>query len=433
MLLLLGSLVGSAQSIEEYFGVEDNSKNSLFVRLNDIKVIESIDEKFNYQNKLTLFNRNQKIDSLSYDNENVLKLPYTISEESGKIFLCYSNELKGYQKLSIGGKTLELHDLYLDDSLIFIERQYNHAYYSNKVLNSYGSEDPVEVGGQVLYRQNIISRTFELLYDFYKIPEIKDYETWAPVVPYITDVFQVGDSNDKILIETGIFDGGLMSLNYFILNVSSGQVENITRTENFQKITVDPKENLVNHIDFKRLYFEPQIGSYFLMDASDTLAYFTADFSEGTARWEQDAFVINKDYQIVDRALKRDLYEVGFVIEDKKSWYRIRSASDSTLLDFNIQLRYPMEKAFYNIYYDLLLNKESLANVDIHELSILKNFIFAKHNYQFQSSFYQAYFNTFSFYNSKESKKHRRKDVNNLLTEMDKKNLDVILKKIRDL
>ncbi|MDR2065463.1 MAG: YARHG domain-containing protein [Prevotellaceae bacterium] len=80
------------------------------------------------------------------------------------------------------------------------------------------------------------------------------------------------------------------------------------------------------------------------------------------------------------------------------------------------------DKALYDIYHNTLLEKIAIENFDEWELDKLKNMIFAKHGYQFQSEYLQAFYNLFDFYN------HITKtnDVNALLTPEDKKNLELI-------
>lgn len=95
----------------------------------------------------------------------------------------------------------------------------------------------------------------------------------------------------------------------------------------------------------------------------------------------------------------------------------------------------PLERSFYRLYNDQKILKEDLNQFGEYELSILKNFIFAKHNYGFDTDFYQAYFNLFKFYNDEKERNSRTKDVNSLLTKGDKHNLNIItkaLKKVRD-
>jgi hypothetical protein len=82
------------------------------------------------------------------------------------------------------------------------------------------------------------------------------------------------------------------------------------------------------------------------------------------------------------------------------------------------------EKAMYEIYKNIELKALDLQRFDAFDLRILRNMIFAKHNYAFKDKFLQAYFNLYNFYSF--SNANRLTDVNHLLTPEDKKNLELI-------
>jgi hypothetical protein len=105
-------------------------------------------------------------------------------------------------------------------------------------------------------------------------------------------------------------------------------------------------------------------------------------------------------------------YYRSSVIKDKKS-KRVWVACKFTLA---------FDKALYNIYNDTSLSKSDVEKFDKWELNKLRNMIFAKHGYQFQSEYLQAFFNLFDFYNNIK----KTNDVNNLLTPTDRKNLQLI-------
>ena len=85
-----------------------------------------------------------------------------------------------------------------------------------------------------------------------------------------------------------------------------------------------------------------------------------------------------------------------------------------------------LDIAMYKAYNDTLLTNDEIVDFDQYEFGILRNLIFAKHNYDFSTEFYQAYFNLYAFYNDPEMRKSRTKDVNGKLTESDKANLKLI-------
>ena len=85
-----------------------------------------------------------------------------------------------------------------------------------------------------------------------------------------------------------------------------------------------------------------------------------------------------------------------------------------------------LDLAMYKAYNNNTLTNEDLRGFGEYELGILRNLIFAKYNYDFNSEFYQAYFNLYAFYSSPDMRKSRTKDVNGKLTESDKANLELI-------
>jgi hypothetical protein len=99
---------------------------------------------------------------------------------------------------------------------------------------------------------------------------------------------------------------------------------------------------------------------------------------------------------------------------------------------FNVIVPYKFsiaqELAMLKVYYDSLLTQKEVSSFGKYELSVLRNLIFAKHNYKFESEFWQAYFNLFEFCRSDEKRKSRNREVEKLFTGVDRKNLELIKK-----
>ena len=94
---------------------------------------------------------------------------------------------------------------------------------------------------------------------------------------------------------------------------------------------------------------------------------------------------------------------------------------------FNPQLEIQM----YRAYNDTLLSEADIEGLGKYELGILRNLLFAKHNYAFKSEFYQAYFNMYEFYKPffpEEKRTTRKTNVDNELTANDKANIALIRK-----
>jgi len=86
-----------------------------------------------------------------------------------------------------------------------------------------------------------------------------------------------------------------------------------------------------------------------------------------------------------------------------------------------------LDLAMYKAHQNERLTKDDIKGLDLYALGILRNSIFAKYNYAFNSEFYQAYFNLFAFYNHSEKKGKRTKNINDKLTDTDKANVALIL------
>ncbi|MBL6448462.1 YARHG domain-containing protein [Fulvivirga sp. 29W222] len=418
-------------SNEEYYNYLEDSNIHEQIELEDLQISYERDNTYRYKSILYLKSDTTVLDSSAFDNGYV---QFHEAINPGDRFNAWYINKDANQSLNIFilQNKFQSNQISGLDTLYLFEYLYGYNYFVDKYIYVNTEGERCEGHGFKLYRGAFGENGIDMLFDFYQLEEIKSYESWSPYLPLVTKLYSIG-RNNKILVETGIFDGGLTDLNYFILDTRANEVQNITQTSNFQTLVSDPKKHLVNYPHYKHLSFEPKIGNGFIVDCSDTLAYFSSDFHESDARWDQDAFVMDKRYKIIGRVLKRKIGIVGYTFRSNEKFYRVRSNVNGSTGDFDLQLKYPMERAFYNLYYDSLLNRNAVVDLNLNELLILKNFIFAKHNYQFNSPFYQAFFNTFTFYSSKESKKQRRKDVNGLLTEMDKKNLDMIMEKIRDL
>ena len=117
----------------------------------------------------------------------------------------------------------------------------------------------------------------------------------------------------------------------------------------------------------------------------------------------------------------RSTFNVG---TDDSYYYRSSVINDKKNQQVWLACKFTLafDKALYDIYNDTELTKTMVEKFDDWELNKLRNMIFAKHGYQFQSEYLQAFFNLFDFYNNVK----KQEDVNNLLTPTDRKNLQLI-------
>ena len=142
---------------------------------------------------------------------------------------------------------------------------------------------------------------------------------------------------------------------------------------------------------------------------------------------------MDENTNIVTPVVKKSFNKPNYNYQDGK----VVSVMAHTILDNGnkvfvpYKFTLPLERSLYKLYNDQEILKEDLSQFGEYELSILKNFIFAKHNYGFNSDFYQAYFNLFEFYNDEKKRASRTKNMDGLLTEADTRNLEVINKALK--
>jgi hypothetical protein len=242
--------------------------------------------------------------------------------------------------------------------------------------------------------------------------------------------------NGKILVKTGYNEAGAsFDCVYYLIDSKNDSVQRLPFSH-FEKLIADPRKKLRSlsvanldtfSIDIDKMYY----GVF------DSVGYVTCRFlynekiSESQSRsrsFKQDAFAVDDHFNVIGRALEREV-QIEYPIYDngRKAWDLVSSQTDSAKqCFFKMRLSYDLENLFYKIYYDKMLTRELLRHLDSNELTLLKNFIFAKHNYQFDSAFFQAYFNTFTFYRDNEKRKIRNRTVDRLLTKADQANLKIL-------
>ena len=287
-----------------------------------------------------------------------------------------------------------------------------------------------------LYEFKTAEKKVNLLYDFNQIRNVS-YLTKEKLPLSIGNVLV--NNKNQFLVKIGIVLSDVTDdPQYFLYNSDSNKVTEIPR-EKLEPLVAEPREKLKGKPEYNRYDFSPDIRNTYY-DISDSLFYLTYDFyyrfedpkdkNRLTSNWyRQNPFIMDNQCNVVGRALERSGFEEDRVIykEGKKEWL-IASiyGTDSGTAVFYLKIKYQLEKCFYEIFYDKSLNRDEIARLDKNELLLLTNFIYAKHNYKFSMPFFQAYFNTFVFYNQKEKKSSRLSKVDHLFSPMDRKNLDII-------
>jgi len=269
-----------------------------------------------------------------------------------------------------------------------------------------------------VYKLNLDTKTFS------KIEELGGDQ----IIYYlVNDIFVLSKRNDNNVygynVETmrldSLFYGGewgfFVTTNFLIEHQTlvgyyeSGDIENFSLYDFSNKQETYPLEQLDN----LSYYDKGRINTYF------------KDITE--KYYNIGLFWIDKDFNVIQPTLlpKRN-GGASFNIRGLDTYYYRNSYIEERNRNKPVwvacKFTLAFDKALYDIYNNTALSKSDVEKFDDWELNKLRNMIFAKHGYQFQSEYLQAFFNLFNFYNNVEKKD----DVNNLLTPTDKKNLQLI-------
>lgn len=439
---------GLSQSINDYYKFKfskekDTSEN--YVQYDQLRIYKKYFPKdysypprkvYNVEDNFMYFSINdRKTDSAEFEKNSSIPNHYEIINIDDKLYFQFQKFLYEIDKAK--GKIRSKYPL--RDSI----KSFSGKYEDYFLYTTYKEDKYYR-----LYSFHPETRTSKLLYDF--TGKIDRY--------YSIDDFIYLKGKNKLLVMAIFAEPSIEDVVYFILDLKTLKVENVTNT-NFAKLVEAPRKKFESSPYYQRTIHCDPVYEYYYYDSTDTLVYIKVDDYYGYVENEkskaksfpqnslsiiypQDAFVLNPDYEIIDQVLNRErvleYFSDAVVYENgKKKWVMLYGQTDSASCYFNIAIKYPLEKAFYNIYYNKELTVKELESFDQYELLLLKNFIYAKYNYKFSNPFYEAYYNTFTFYHdfqtwdSAKKKIPRRKKVDKYFTASDKANLKLILTKIK--
>ncbi len=254
---------------------------------------------------------------------------------------------------------------------------------------------------------------------FDTIIEFKQYLGYEnpPGIP--EEILSILSINGQIILETAYCDGGCYSYRYFIVQ------NRIAKELSFNKIKTDVQTRTGEEEESFRVNFYFSHYDYdFLMAAVDY----------GNLPKNTD-LIFSKDLEDTTHIIKKHQpWEImgENIQEGKNQFFYLRSQLDN---GEKVIVSYKVDKAFemiaYQVFKGHMIIKDQVRAFDKDQLGILKNLVFAKHNYAFSTDFYQAYFNLFEFYHDEKRRAIRTKNMEGLLTEADTKNLEVINKALK--
>jgi hypothetical protein len=297
---------------------------------------------------------------------------YYYDQESNKIYLWYYN--------------CKVFDLNTDSLIQFLEKVYNGTVMTDSKL--YYSKNTS------LYIQYLKANKTTDSIDICTIFNKPDYEIFKVVKL----------SNTKsVFLGFGDYDGGEISDEHYYIYDEISKKIGLSENNDILKTIFDPNSLNTKFYDLSGKYVF--IGEY-IIDSSYNVFSKIKDFNT-------DIYGI----VISNREIKQLLLKSTLDLQE--------NAKDKTEVLIPFIPNPFREKAMYEIYENITLKAEDLRRFDAFDLRILRNMIFAKHNYAFKDKFLQAYFNLYDFYRVSNNKV-RLTDVNHLLTPTDKKNLELI-------
>lgn len=261
---------------------------------------------------------------------------------------------------------------------------------------------------------------FKLNVSNFKITKAIDFKPFISEQSGITEIFNYG-SGSKILVKTGESNAdGFDDVKFFIYDVEDNSVSEVT--EKFKKFCWLQNENNT---------FMQVMDNY-----SGILSSYMLVFGDGCVKQSRPPFLINEDIEVVEESIiavnppNGMIYNgeefvgifVNSMLDQKKSV--IVKIPKIPSLELSLLLK--------KIYSDIPLIEIDLENTSKYCLNILKNFIYAKHNYKFTDLYWEAYLNQYDFYSDFFFKKkmERLPDVAGLLTSNDEISLALIEKNL---
>jgi hypothetical protein len=289
----------------------------------------------------------------------------------------------------------------------------------------------------VLFAFRPTTQQKKIIFDFNVVADAEmkqDIAEGHPVGISSSGIFAFNYSG-KILVKTGYNEAdATFDCVYYVVNYLDGKIDKL-RWSHFAPLLETPKKILSKKPSVRADSLNVDIRKFY-HDTFESVGFVEYDFVYKqevdevrlrTETIEQDLFLVDQDFNLIGRALRRNFNTSYSIFDREKGALITRARTDSGRnCTYKFQLKHQLEKSFYDIYYDRVLSQQTLKGLSKNDKSLLRNFIFAKHNYRFKSHFYQAYFNGFLFYNTDAKIRTRLSNVDKLLTASDKSNIALL-------
>lgn len=278
----------------------------------------------------------------------------------------------------------------------------NNIFFKRKNLSCKNEEGEIKYYyGRNIYKLDITTGKPLAFYNLDKAAGIDSLDARN-----LYDLFEL--QNNKLIATISFCDGGCTDFRYFLIDIIS---------RNINEINLNTKEP---NNEYYRIEFLDKDKNHLLVEIDNY----------GIKKENAGFFIYDQNFKEITRVLERRIVDLGanynggsYLSDNVRAFL-----DDGQAVIIIYKFSMPLERSFYQIYNNLPLFPEDIKMCSAHELDLLRNMVFARHNYKFQSEFYQAYFNLYSFYSSEDRTKTRLKEITRLLTAVDKSNLSLIAK-----
>lgn len=345
-----------------------------------------------------------------------------VSPENGKYFVYVNGASIDSNGLKMNDLPIAFNGVVFFNSKSSLSNQYKKVFFKNNKSETYSSvfsydnglKHLYKIGSDLLkiYSFNPITSESKLYCDFGDVIQKEVTDEGEEPLEEIVDVFFITPTSCIVKI---CFFGPYSSCwksRYFLVK-DDGYKEEITAKFNYK--TDKEIESFTSSIQF--------VSNGFVREKIDLQVIENKSYHQ-----LQNNRLFDNDFSVVSELLYMTPQLRGVNSKNGNvQFYYLRSIVNnqkSVLLPYKFIPE--LDLAMYKAYNNSTLSKEDIKGFGKYELGILRNLIFAKHNYDFSSEFYQAYFNLYAFYNATEMRNTRTKDVNEKLTGTDKVNLGLI-------
>ena len=199
--------------------------------------------------------------------------------------------------------------------------------------------------------------------------------------------------------------------------------------EPYRGYIIDIQNGDINRFNTKLLNKRGS-GNFIKSSFDNNLILKSSETSKLGKTTSRDQYILNDKFELISECLYRDyeIYGYEYTNNVRKKAFLESQLDNGEKKILTQPILGGLEILFYKIYHNKEIKKEDLSNKNLFHLKLMKNMVFAKHNYKFDTKYYQAFFNQYYFYSEKRDS--RTKKVNSLLTDIDKHNLKLIKEEI---